>query len=87
MQIGNKVFNNVSVTGEWTPGSGVSIKTPEDADLALSFTQTGHGVISGSGTFSVTAVPEPSTWAMMGLGFASLGFAAFRRGRPAIAIV
>ena len=24
-------------------------------------------------------VPEPSTWAMMGLGFAGLGFAAFRR--------
>jgi hypothetical protein len=24
-------------------------------------------------------VPEPSTWAMMVLGFAGLGFAAFRR--------
>ncbi len=27
----------------------------------------------------MTAVPEPSTWAMMGLGFAGLGFAAYRR--------
>jgi hypothetical protein len=26
-------------------------------------------------------VPEPSTWAMMALGFAGLGFAAFRQGR------
>jgi hypothetical protein len=26
-----------------------------------------------------TGVPEPSTWAMMGLGFAALGYAAFRR--------
>lgn len=25
------------------------------------------------------AVPEPSTWAMMMLGFAGLGYAAFRR--------
>jgi hypothetical protein len=25
------------------------------------------------------AVPEPSTWAMMALGFAGLGFATFRR--------
>jgi hypothetical protein len=25
------------------------------------------------------AAPEPSTWAMMGLGFAALGFAAYRR--------
>jgi choice-of-anchor C domain-containing protein len=28
---------------------------------------------------SVTAVPEPSTWAMMILGFLSVGFAAYRR--------
>ena len=28
---------------------------------------------------TMTAVPEPSTWAMMGLGFAGLGFAAYRR--------
>jgi hypothetical protein len=35
----------------------------------------------------VNGVPEPSTWAMMGLGFAGLGFAGFRRGRKtAIAI-
>jgi hypothetical protein len=29
--------------------------------------------------FSVSAVPEPSTWAMMILGFAGVGFMAFRR--------
>ena len=28
---------------------------------------------------SVSAVPEPSTWAMMGLGFLGLGFMAYRR--------
>ena len=27
------------------------------------------------------AVPEPSTWAMMLLGFAGLGFAGYRRAR------
>jgi len=32
------------------------------------------------GTFSInSAVPEPSTWAMMVLGFAGLGFMAYRR--------
>jgi PEP-CTERM motif len=30
-----------------------------------------------------SSVPEPSTWAMMVLGFASLGYAAFRRGAKA----
>jgi hypothetical protein len=32
-----------------------------------------------------TAVPEPSTWAMMMLGFAGLGFMAYRRNsKPAL---
>jgi hypothetical protein len=30
----------------------------------------------------VQSVPEPSTWAMMMLGFAGLGFAAYRKVRP-----
>jgi hypothetical protein len=33
------------------------------------------------GTLSVTAVPEPSTWAMMILGFLAIGLAAYRRPR------
>jgi hypothetical protein len=35
--------------------------------------------IEESGTLSVAAVPELSTWAMMGLGFAGLTFAGRRR--------
>ena len=31
------------------------------------------------------AVPEPSTWAMMLLGFAGLGFAGYRRAKAAVA--
>lgn len=35
---------------------------------------------------AVAAVPEPSTWAMMILGFAGVGFMAYRRkGKPALA--
>ena len=52
------------------------------------FTLTGTytlGDVSGSGTFNVSAVPEPSTWAMMILGFAGIGFMAYRRkSRPAL---
>jgi hypothetical protein len=32
-----------------------------------------------SGAFAISAVPEPSTWAMMLLGFVGLGFVAHRR--------
>jgi hypothetical protein len=39
------------------------------------------------GGVSLVSVPEPSTWTMMALGFAGLGFAGFRGGRRrAIAI-
>jgi hypothetical protein len=33
------------------------------------------------GTLTFTAVPEPSTWTMMLLGFAGIGFAGYRRAR------
>ena len=36
--------------------------------------------------FSVTAVPEPSTWAMMLIGFVGLGYAAFRRRSKGLAV-
>jgi len=33
------------------------------------------------GTVAIAAVPEPATWAMMFLGFAGVGFMAYRRSR------
>jgi hypothetical protein len=39
----------------------------------------GTGEVAGTGTLS--AVPEPSTWAMMLIGFAGLGFAGYRQRR------
>ncbi len=61
----------------------------------LSFLATGTGsaalppfaLLDGVSVMS-TGVPEPSTWAMMLLGFAGLGYAGFRgRRRTAISIV
>ena len=40
---------------------------------------------TGSGTVTLTAVPELPTWAMMTLGFAGLGLAGFRARRSAVA--
>ena len=39
------------------------------------------GTISVGGSVTLSAVPEVSTWAMMFLGFAALGFAGFRSRR------
>ena len=51
------------------------------------------GSAAGTFNFEITsaappapAVPEPSTWAMMGLGFMGLGFAGWRRTRLAVAL-
>jgi hypothetical protein len=44
------------------------------------FTELGYDVrTEGSFTTGVGAVPEPSTWAMMLLGFAGVGFMAYRK--------
>jgi len=43
--------------------------------------------VTGGATLSPTlSVPEPSTWAMMLLGFAGLGFAGYRKVKQAAAI-
>jgi hypothetical protein len=44
-----------------------------------------HGVSDVNYAFLVTGVPEPATWAMMILGFAGIGFMAYRRkSKPAL---
>lgn len=57
-------------------GSDGNLKTGQWAVDLLG--QTADGTfVNGAGV--VTAVPEPSTWAMMILGFGALGFFAYRR--------
>jgi outer membrane lipase/esterase len=48
-------------------------------------TTAAHMIIADS-FLSVAAVPEPSTWAMMILGFAGVGFMAYRRSRKGLAL-
>jgi PEP-CTERM motif len=43
------------------------------------FTEVTFSSTQNAFEFSLATVPEPSTWAMMALGFAGLGYAAFRR--------
>ncbi len=52
-------------------------------DLVFAFRDPGGS--SGPNPPPVPGVPEPSTWAMMLLGFAGLSFVGFRRSRKATA--
>ena len=55
---------------------------------AISLTGTHIAGIPGAAVFELTsAVPESSTWAMMLIGFAGLGFAGYRASRNAVSIV
>jgi hypothetical protein len=78
---------------DFAPGSGWNDGTPNvnilNADGTLSdFVNVANDGVNGAATVTFvsdpTAVPEPSTWAMMLLGFAGLAFAGYRsRGRTA----
>jgi hypothetical protein len=69
---------NYSVATGLTFTSGASF---EGFDNAINYADP---MIHGS----ISAAPEPATWAMMGLGFASLGFAGWRvRRKTPVALV
>jgi hypothetical protein len=69
------VLNDAVGSGSLTP-SAIAIAVGSFADAS-------YTVLAQSGTVDVatvsSAVPEPSTWAMMLLGFAGVGFMAYRR--------
>lgn len=63
---------------------------PDFSNLFVSgYFNTGNAALTGQTPFTpqVAAVPEPSTWAMLILGFAGVGFMAYRRRNRATAIV
>ena len=47
--------------------------------LAGQMADGSYHVYAATGPLTITAVPEPATWAMLGLGFAALGFAGYRK--------
>jgi hypothetical protein len=82
------VFDNQFGAGPFFIGANNTFVVPTGAtELFLGFADAGYfngpsGYYfdnSGSLNVEVAAVPEPSTWAMMVLGFLGLGFMAYRR--------
>ena len=64
-------FSNIDNTQD--PGFLVSFMTPQTYGSVV-FT-------TGSSDFEFAAVPEPSTWAMLGIGFAGLALGGYKRSR------
>ena len=55
-------------------------------DVFIEISLPGTGLSAFPPAIHLVAVPEPSTWAMMLIGFAGLGFAGYRTSRKAVSI-
>jgi hypothetical protein len=70
------------ITGMWRIGILPVYPPPPPKEAPVPLVEAGYSPPSeGPGYFTATFVPEPSTWAMMLLGFVGLGFAAYRPRR------
>jgi PEP-CTERM motif len=80
--IGSALLNpgeNLGTMTLFDPAASPFDVPPVTLDYTATF-QTTSGFLQDSGTIS-SAVPEPSTWAMMLLGFVGLGFVGYCRTR------
>ena len=59
--------------------NGLNPKDPTSFITALTF--EGSGMFTGTMTPLTAGVPEPSTWAMMLVGFTGLGYLGYRKAR------
>jgi hypothetical protein len=88
-------YNGATLVGSTTLDLGVGFNTLLSAywnkpvtELVISNDGTdGHWWLGDNFTFNASPVPEASTWAMMGVGFAGLAFVGYRSRRTAISIV
>jgi len=72
--LASDLYSNFSdINNTQDPGFLVSFMTPEKFGSVV-FT-------TGSSDFEFAAVPEPSTWAMLGIGFAGLALSGYKRSR------
>jgi hypothetical protein len=72
----------ISVECTLASGSGAVAQNSEALGVASvdqSHFAVGNMVLSGAQVIGVAAVPEPSVWAMLVLGFAGLGFIGYRK--------
>ena len=90
LSIGSPYDGNTLKVTLGGPSSGMTTITPMGSefridsffDVFIDVTLEGTGLSkSGIGPIPLVAVPEPSTWALMLVGFVGFGFAALQRAR------
>jgi probable HAF family extracellular repeat protein len=81
--VGVSTVDGVAVATEWSNGQVIDLGAAPGSvgSWAYGINDAGQVVGFSFATTAATVVPEPSTWAMMLLGFAGLGFAGYRRTR------
>lgn len=67
-------MNYLALYNWWDNEGSFEIKTVAGNDIA-----NGHYALGAPSIHAIAAVPEASTWAMLVLGFAGVGFMAYRR--------
>lgn len=67
------------IATEWSGGSIINLGNLLDSLGSTAYDINNTGQMVGVNEFP--AAPEPSTWAMMPIGFAGLGYAGYRRAR------
>jgi hypothetical protein len=73
-------YNNLGTVGAWNGGNSAVGATQRTASTSLgTMTVTQTNNVTGTGVFSIAAVPEPSTCAMALAGLACGGYSMFRR--------
>jgi hypothetical protein len=73
-------------SGTTTITDGSVFKINSFFDVFVDVSLPAAGLSKSVGPIPLNAAPEPSTWAMMLLGFAGLGFAGYRRLPKAAAV-
>jgi hypothetical protein len=89
VEILDVTFESLAVAESFFHDSVINLGSNLGPDIDLTF---GYNLVAdGSGGFGFDfavggAVPEPSTWAIMLIGFAGLGFAGYRASRKNVAV-
>jgi fibro-slime domain-containing protein len=86
---GNLVADNGGVHAFQNISFPVTTGLIDGTNTVVVFQVDRHVVQSGlyfDANVMLNSVPEPSTWAMMGLGFAALGFAGYRARKTSVSI-